>query len=167
MQRRKVKCKACGKELYNVDAFKVSKNNKNIYYCSEDEYIEIYNRKQIKSNCFRYIAELINAPILPPVFIKSVNEVAKFYDYEVIQRTFKRQKEKVLWALGNREFNTEFAKCKYIMSIILNNINAVNNEVKREKEKVNIDRYVETEIFDIPQQVEASNNKKDLSRFLD
>lgn len=134
MRRRKVKCKSCGKEGYNVDFFLVQKGNIKIYYCQEEEYLKIQQAKEDKNKCFETIKEIINEPILTPIFIKNLNTINEFYEYRVIEKTFKEVREIIEKSIQNKDFNSEFSKAKYIFTIISNSIGRVYKKDKKEQE---------------------------------
>lgn len=178
MSRRcKVKCKACGKELINLEAYKVSKNNKNIYYCNEEEYNSITKEENDKSTCLKGVAGILNIAMIPPVLSKQINILREFYEYPVILRTFKDKSSSIIWALENRTFNSEFSKYKYIITIIMNGIDDTKKAMDKERRdmeklfesnKDSNDRAIEIDImnssnFEIKN---TKNNKSDISEFL-
>lgn len=178
MSRRcKVKCKSCGKELINLEAYKVSKNGKNIYYCSEEEYNIITKEEDEKNKCLKEVAKIIKVSMLPPVLTKQINTLREFYEYHVILRTFKDKTDAIRWALEHRTFNSEFTKYKYIITIIMNGIDDTKKAMDKERRdmeklfesnKDSNDRAIEIDImnssnFEIKN---TKNNKSDISEFL-
>lgn len=170
MAKRKCKCKICTNELTTDIAFKVT-NEKgvNSYYCSEDEYNQMMKEKTSKDKCLATITEIFGVKMLPPVMVKKVNELRPFYDYVVIEKTFKEYKDKVKWALESKDFNNEFSKAKYIISIIANNIEQVNKKHMkdiREMERLFVkDEKIVIEDLDITRT--KTNDTSDISAFLD
>ena len=75
-------------------------------------------------------------PCITPAMMKLVNGLNNYYDYKIIKRAFKDNKDSIQWALANKEFNSEFAKCKYIISIILNNIEKSKKAWIKEQEEL-------------------------------
>lgn len=173
IQRRKVKCKKCGKELYNVDAYQVIESTRKLYYCTEEEYKDIQREKEQYNNCLEIVAQITNVKFVPPVMIKKLKEIRRFYDYHIISRTFKECESTIEWSLENREFVNEFAQAKYITSIIANNIAKVDKKIKQEKKELKrifnkSNDNIEIEIMDIPVNTELkSENISDISMFLD
>lgn len=168
---RKVICKICGKQLTNDIAYKVVINGKNQYFCAEEEYIVKQKEKESKDKCIKTIAEILNVKIVPPVMVKKVNELREFYDYTVIEKTFKECSNSIRWALETKDFNSEFAKAKYIISIVVNNIDKVYK--KHIKELRDIERLfskseIEPEIIDLDINRRIDDrNVSDISSFLD
>ena len=172
IQRRKAKCKKCGKELYNTEAYQVIDGNKKSYYITEEEYNEIQKEKEQYNSCLERVAEITNVKLVPPVMIKKINEIRKFYDYYVIERTFKECQAIIQWAIDNRDFNNEFVKTKYITSIIANNIAKVDKKIKQEKEELERlftkSNEIEIEVMDVVLNSEVRNKEvSDISMFLD
>ena len=173
MTKRKVKCKHCKKELYNDEAFKVTLNGKNFYYCNEEEYNSIQREKDEYNSCLLIVAETMNTKFVAPVMVKKIKELRDFYNYNVIGRTFKECKQTIQWSVENKDFNNEFVKAKYITSIVANNIARIDKKIKQEKkeieklfEKSNND--IDLEIMDISANREIKNKDvSDISMFLD
>ena len=87
----------------------------------------------IKEECYKYAEELINLPY-SALMRKKINELAKYYEYEVIYRCFKANRDKIhFWAI-NKTFNNEHALISYVMAIISANINDINKQYKKEQE---------------------------------
>lgn len=172
MRRCKVKCKKCRKELYNTEAYQVVEGTKKYYYCTEEEYNEILKEKEQYNSCLETIAKIINAKFVAPLMIKKVNEIRQFYDYHVIERAFKECQSTIQWSIDNREFNNEFAKAKYIISIVANNIAKVDKKIKQERKELERlftkNNNMEVEIMDIPVNRNIKSKEvSDISMFLD
>lgn len=137
---RRCKCKICGNILTTDIAFKVVKVNTNLYYCSEHEY-NTYNEfklkiKQSKDKLFNTISEIMNFRFVPPVIVNEINKLNSFYSYEVIEQVFKRNEKTIKWNVENKNFNSEFSKIKYIMTIISNNIYSVSIQYEKERKEI-------------------------------
>lgn len=172
MRRCKVKCKKCRKELYNTEAYQIFEGTKKSYYCTEEEYNEILREKEQYNSCLENVAEITSVKFVPPIMIKKINEIRQFYDYYIIERTFKECQSTIQWSMDNREFNNEFAKAKYIMSIVANNIAKVDKKIKQEKKELESlfakGNNIEFEIMDIPVSREIKSKEvSDISMFLD
>ena len=168
---RSVKCKICGNQLTNDIAYKVVVNGKNQYYCSDEEYNAKQKEKESKDKCLKTITEILGSKIVSPVMVKKVNELRKFYDYMVIDKTFKECANTISWALGSKDFNSEFAKTKYIISIVANNIDKVyKKHIKdlKDMERLFSKNEVEPEIIDLDINRPINDrNISDISSFLD
>lgn len=172
MAKRKCRCKLCGKELTTDVAYCVQGKVK-MYYCNEAEYNEVIKQQQIKNECMDYVAEVINMRFTPPAMIKLVNGLNEFYDYIVIKRAFKDNEETIQWVLSNKEFSSEFGKYKYIISIVLNNIDKSYKAYLKEQEELK-KLFNQPNTNDIDIEILNSNRSEvkvkqnsDISMFLD
>ncbi|HDK7194908.1 TPA: hypothetical protein PTV74_003215 [Clostridium botulinum] len=169
---RKCKCRICKKELTTDTAYKVVIDNKNAYYCNEEEYKNTLKTKQLKDNCYNTIKNMLNEPFVTPMMKKEINKLKEFYDYIVIEKTFKECEENIKWFLSNKEYSTEYAKIRYIITIIQNNINSVYKrytEELKEMEKLFKQSNNETIDINIINNSITNNlkNNNDISEFLD
>ena len=133
---RKVKCKKCGKQLTTDTSFKVVRNGKNEYYCSEEEYNELLKEKEERNKCLELISSVFGIEYCPPMVVKELNSIAKHYNYKTIMDTFndKEVKSTVEWFLDNNGFN--FGTVRYVFTIIENNIARVFKQRKKELEQI-------------------------------
>ena len=148
---RKCKCKICGKQLTTDTAYKITNyNGKNTYYCSKEEYDEVNKKKEIENRCYNTISTIMNIPFVTPMLKKQIKKIVEFYDYPIIERTFKENEKAIKWFLDNNEDSSEYGKSRYIMTIIINNINGVARKYKEEQKR-------------IKQLFESNNNNNDIS----
>ena len=133
---RKVKCKICKKQLTTDTSFKVVRNGKNEYYCSEEEYNELLKEKEERNKCLELISSVFGIEFCPPMVVKELNNIAKHYNYETIMDTFNDNEVKntVSWFLDNNGFN--FGTVRYVFTIISNNIARVYKKHQEELEKI-------------------------------
>ena len=133
---RKVKCKICKKQLTIDTSFKVVRNGKNEYYCSEEEYNELLKEKEERNKCLELISSVFGIEFCPPMVVKELNNIAKHYDYKTIIDTFNDDEVKntVGWFLDNNGFN--FGTVRYVFTIISNNIARVYKKRKKELEQI-------------------------------
>ena len=117
--------------------------------------------------------ELINLPY-SALMRKKINELAKYYEYQVIYRCFKADRDKIRFWANNKTFNNEHALVSYIMAIISANINDINKQYKKEQEdlkklfeepKNDIDLDILNSINETPKGKPKVDN--DISDFLD
>lgn len=168
----KCRCKQCGKELTTDIAYCVQGKAKQ-YYCNKEEYDEIIKLQKEKNDCIEYISEVINMKFTPPAMIKLVNGLNEFYDYIVIKRAFKDNKDSIQWALNNKTFNSEFAKYKYIISIVLNNIDKSYKTYLKEQEELNKlfnqseTNEIDVEILNFDRNEVKVKQNSDISMFLE
>lgn len=141
----KVKCRICGQYIDKDKAYRVEKYNKNMYYCSEEEYLE-YKRKQSeqskqKADMYRMIEQFIGKTTNTALF-KEVNIWLSAVDHSTVCRYFKENETRIKAAM-NKEFSSEYAKIRYFSAIVKNNIGSYKDT---EKEVV---RNADTEIYDV------------------
>ena len=169
---RKCKCQICKKQLNTDIAYKIIKNNKNLYYCSKEEYDNNIKEQEIKHSCLDYIAQCMRLKFCTPFVLKEINKLINYYDYPVIKRTFKDNIKSIDWFLDNNENNSEFGKVRYIFTIIQNNINKSAKDYKEEQEKMRLLFKKENDIdIELINKLDNKNNKinniHDISNFLD
>lgn len=165
---RKVKCKICGKELLNTEGYKITKNNKNSYYCSEDEYNELLKKNENRDKCLLEISRILKAKIVPPVLTKQVNELNKFYSYTVIEKVFLENRAYLEKIIESKTFVSEFAKAKYIMTIVMNKIDDVNKRhIKDLEDMAKLFKKNEDEVIEIVElEVKKKRKTSDITSFL-
>lgn len=175
----KVKCKICGNKIERDTAYKIVKEQKtkkvNLYYCSEDEYNKQQEEIKQRDKCYEIVKDILGVPIIKPGLIKQLKTIREFYEYSIITKTFKFKSEDIKWATSNKEFNSEYSKDRYVLAIILNNIEDVKKvhmkdleEMNRlfnkaENNDVNIDIMNDLEVVKPPK----TKKSNDISCFLD
>lgn len=174
---RKCKCKICKKELTTDNAYLVvDEKDKRNYYCTKEEYDEYIKEINNKNKCEKYITDILNVPFLTPMFKKELNKLRKYYSYQIIQRTFKDNLSNIRWFLDNKAGDNDYANMRYIVSIILNNIqkSAKNYNKEQENMKLLFENSNDVKTLDIIDDMynvnKTNNNKKDIhdiSMFLD
>lgn len=138
---RKCTCKIC-KTKGDTDTFhKVTdEKGRNSYYCNQEEYENFINEKNKRKSLLEYIAlEVLNydeGQIIHPIMIKKINEIHKFYDYEVIQECFKENKDTIQYWIKEKNFTNEYNMVSYVMKIIEGNINDAYNKWKHMKKQM-------------------------------
>lgn len=170
---RKCKCQICKTDLMTDIAYKITdEKGKSKYYCNEQEYTQMIKDKDDKNRCINILCEILHIPYAPPVLIKEIDKIRKHYQYEVIYRTIKESEKTIQWFISNNEDASEYAKARYIATVVSNNINKVKKkydielkaiqELFNKKEKQTID-------IDIMNNISTSSNKNisDISDFLD
>ena len=125
--------------------------------------------KVTKAKCLETITKIMNVKILTPIMTKKVNELRAFYDYVVIEKTFKECENNIRRALKTKDFNSEFAKAKYILSIIVNNIDKVYKKHLKDLEDMKRMFSKDEQIIVEDLQINKSKNSNisDISAFLD
>nr|WP_308545870.1 hypothetical protein [uncultured Lachnoclostridium sp.]DAF89816.1 MAG TPA: protein of unknown function (DUF3330) [Siphoviridae sp. cteLh2] len=166
---RQCKCQICGKTLYTNEAYRVSFNKKNKYFCSEEEYQKDLQLKKEKENCYSVVAEIMEVPFITPMMKKEIGNLNQFYNFAIIEKTFKECEQNIKWFLSNNNSSSEYGKTRYVITIIQNNINSVAKKYKqlqntREKELQKI-QTVDVDIINIS--TNEVNNTSDITQWLD
>lgn len=166
---RQCKCQICGKTLYTNEAYRVSFNKKNKYFCSEEEYQKDLQLKKEKENCYSVVAEIMEVPFITPMMKKELGSLNQFYKFAIIEKTFKECEQNIKWFLSNNNSSSEYGKTRYVITIIQNNINSVAKKYKqlqntREKELQKI-QTVDVDIINIS--TNEVNNASDITQWLD
>lgn len=166
---RQCKCQICGKTLYTNEAYRVSFNKKNKYFCSEEEYQKDLQLKKEKEDCYSVVAEIMEVPFITPMMKKEIGNLNQFYNFAIIEKTFKECEQNIKWFLSNNNSSSEYGKTRYVITIIQNNINSVAKKYKqlqntREKELQKI-QTVDVDIINIS--TNEVNNTSDITQWLD
>lgn len=150
MRVYKCKCQICGKELTTDVAYKTKKGSRNAYYCSEEEFKKEQSLTENRDNCYYTAGRILRVPLITPSMKKEINSLSQYYDYIVIERTFKEQKEVIQRFLDRGSSNSEYAKMKYIMTIIQNNINKVHTAyISEQKAKKDLFKKSQQQTIDV------------------
>jgi hypothetical protein len=169
---RKCVCKACKKELTTDKAYKVTINEKSKYYCSEDEYNDLLKEQEERNHCLEAISNHMRLKFVTPYIQKEINKLKEYYNYIVIEKCFKENEKVINWFLDNNENSSEFGKCRYIFTIIQNNINKTEKKHKKELEEMKL-MFEQTQSntidVDIMNNISQTPNRQvsDISSFLD
>jgi hypothetical protein len=147
----------------------VSFNKKNKYFCSEEEYQKDLQLKKEKENCYSVVAEIMEVPFITPMMKKEIGNLNQFYNFAIIEKTFKECEQNIKWFLSNNNSSSEYGKTRYVITIIQNNINSVAKKYKqlqntREKELQKI-QTVDVDIINIS--TNEVNNTSDITQWLD
>lgn len=138
LPRRRCKCQVCKKSGFTDEFYRVQKGNRNLYYCTEDEYINHTVEMSNRTELIRFIATNIwrceNPLMVPHVLQKRLKELAAVYNYEVILRTVIKHKDTLAyWMNLEGKFDNDHGKSSYFMAIINNNINFEYRKWKEEQ----------------------------------
>ena len=164
------KCRYCKKELKRQNAYKVTENNKNIYYCNEDHYL-LYekqlekNRVQniIKNKVFETIYEIFEEEqVTHTALYKEMNELDSIYGYRNILDYLNENKDMLSDIMSSKDFKNEYAKIRYFSAILKNNMSDFIKTSSLKKEN-NINREVEYE--DVSNNFHRKKKKKSLEEY--
>lgn len=116
-----VKCKNCDKKIERDSAFKVIVNNKNQYYCNENEYLEKNKEKDFKDKVYEIANDIFGYIVINTTLMKEIKSIAKTSSYYNIYNYILENKQ-MLDKVMNKDFNNEYGKIKYFSTIIKNNL---------------------------------------------
>ena len=171
---RKVKCQICKKELTNETAYKVTKGNKNLYYCSQEEYEDMLGEKGRKDRFYQFLAQELHQQYIPPMVTREINNLLKTFGYDTIKQTFIECKEPIHKFLEQQGYLIQYNTCRYIFAIIGNNIVRVDKQRQKEIEALfepvaQVVVEEEQEMIDLPiitPKHKINNNSHDISSLL-
>ena len=137
----KAKCKICGAELDTKTAYKVTdKNGKNKYFCSASEFETEEERKkkaaEDKDRVYRLICDIMGEKeIISTALWKEWQVWNKVADNEKIAKYLEENKD-YLSSVIARLSSSEYARIRYLSTIIRDKIKAFKPKVEVEKPKV-------------------------------
>lgn len=152
-----VKCKCHGIKIERDTAYKVVINNKNQYYCNEQEYINIQNTKKIKDDTYNSINEVFGYKVVNTAIFKEINELLETTDYQTITSLI-ISKSKYLSNILAKDFNSEYGKIRYFIAIIKNGLKDFQIQNKTE-----VIKQFDNEVFEPKYKPKA--RKKSLSEY--
>lgn len=122
----KCKCRICGTPHNTEDAYRVVVNNKNQYYCSQEEYEKELERKkkvaENKDRVYRLICDIMEErDIINTALYKEWQVWNKVADNEKIAKYLEENKE-YLTSVMTRLGSSEYARIRYLSAIIRDKI---------------------------------------------
>ena len=140
----KAKCKICGADLDTKTAFKMTdKNGKNKYFCSQSEFeAEEARKKKVaedKDRVYRLICDIMGEKeIINTILFKEWQEWLKVSDNAKIG-DYLAENEEYLTSMISKLRSSEFAKIRYLSTIIRDKIKAYKPKLKIEQHEKTID----------------------------
>lgn len=116
------KCKACGKEIDRKTAYKIIEKEKNLYYCSEEEYKKVMKMKKAIEDTHLLICDIFGYQVLHTVLNKEWNAWREITNDTMILRYLKENKAKLSEAMQRKSFASEYASIRYFSAILKNNL---------------------------------------------
>ena len=169
---RKCKCQICQKELTTDKAYKVTINGRSKYYCSEDEYNDLIKQQEERQHCFDIVLKYMGLKFATPQVKQEVNKLKEYYEYRVIEKCFKENENAIHWFLNHNENSSVFGKCRYVFTIIQNNINKTDKRHKKDLEQMKAmfnqsQNNIDIDIMNLSENKESTRIVSDISNFLD
>lgn len=116
-----VKCRICATKIERNDAYKITVNGKNEYYCNEKEYKQKLKQTADKDNTFKFINEIFGYEVTNSVLFKELKEISVRHPYDRIY-AFLCNNRAMLERSMSKSFTSEYGKIRYFTTIIKNNI---------------------------------------------
>ena len=135
------KCQICKTELDSKTSFKVTdKNGKNKYFCSKEEYeAEEQRKKKVaedKDRVYRLICDIMGEPeIINTILFKEWQIWLKVADNEKIGKYLEENKEYLTSVIARLQ-SSEFAKIRYLSTIIKDKIKGFVPRVEADKPRI-------------------------------
>ena len=146
----KAKCKICGSELDTKTAYKITdKNGKNKYFCSQSEFEAEEERKnkaaEDKDKVYYLICDILGKKeVLNTALWKEKALWNKAFSDEFIAKYLEEKKDYLSSAIA-RLSGTEYAKIRYLSTIIRDKIKAFKPKViETAPPKVVVEEHYET-----------------------
>ena len=116
-----VKCRICGAKTERNNAYKVTINGKNEYYCNEQEYKQKQKQIADRTNTINIINEIFGYEITNSAMNKELKEISTNHSFDKIY-SFLYDNKSMLERSLNKTFSSEYGKIRYFTTIIKNNI---------------------------------------------
>ncbi len=131
------KCKICGRELDSKTAYKITVGKINKYFCSKEEYDTEAKRKQKekedKDKVYRLICDILGEKeIINTILFKEWQIWLKVADNEKIGNYLEENREHLTSVIGRLQ-SSEFARIRYLSTIIKDKIKGFVPKVKIDK----------------------------------
>lgn len=127
-----VNCKCHGKKIDRETAYKVTSNQKNFYYCSENDYRKMQTLQKEKNLLFECVNLIFGYKVINSALFKEIAEIEKSYNHKLIREYMQANKD-YLSKVMQKDFVSEYAKIRYFSAIIKNSI---SDYAKAQKKKV-------------------------------
>lgn len=168
LKGRKVKCYATGEIGNSLTFYKAPDKH---YYKNK----KIYEQRKRDIELHKQIIDIIVDDFLnyqhgqkfPTILTKKLAEL-KFYPNEVILKTIEKCKSTIQYYMDNKEFDSDYGKIGYIFAIIVNNINDIYRDWKRNQiiETKQTVQNIENQNITI-ENIGTKNTGKDISKWLE
>lgn len=122
----KCKCRICGASLNTKDAYKVVVNNKNQYYCNQNEYEnDLAQKKKVaedKKKIYDLICDIMGQKdIINTALWKEKAVWNKAFSDEIIAKYLAENKNYLTSAIARLD-SSEYAKIRYLSAILKNSL---------------------------------------------
>lgn len=130
MSNRRVKCRFCDKFTIQKEAYKVSNNGKNEYYCNKEHYDQAVSNKENRAKVLDICDEIFEIKVSKDTFfLKELKVVTETTKLEVLADYLSENMIDLDVALS-KDFKTLNFKIRYFFAIVRKNIQAFELEQK-------------------------------------
>lgn len=157
-------CKYCNKKISTKDAYVEKKHAKtstkvySYYYCDKSEYYKYINRTSYRNQINDTLKYLIGCNISYNLFQKELGNEYKLNDGKNLCDYLVEQRDKLDILLQSKDFNTLYAKSKYLISVIKNNL---ANYISNTKQDITVNlTSVITDMETVNTNTYKNNNKR-------
>ena len=116
---RNVKCRLCGKLIPINAAYKITKDNKNAYFCNELEYETAVTNADDNGRIVRAIKYILNRPIDKLLSIE-INLWVQIKDRHTLSCFLIDKRDYLRETIERKEFETNSHETRYLSAVIKN-----------------------------------------------
>ena len=158
---RMVKCKACGKQISQADAYKhihttSSGKTQNHYYCSFKEYETVERDKALYKEIQYVTDNILGRPITNNTRNKEIQELHEVYSYETILRCIRAKAEDIKNLIAYNHIEGDYQQIRYMLQVIKNCIYDFANE---DAKKNDWSQYKKVEELEVYEEKEETNDE--------
>lgn len=112
---------------------------KNSYYCNENEYIKIKEKKELKDNMYNTINQIFGRKVINTILFKEIGFIETIHGYKKISQ-YLLENEKYLTSVLEKDFNSEYAQIRYFSAILKNSLSDFKmEEIRNDKKEIQAD----------------------------
>lgn len=162
MAARRVKCRDTGEYSTSDVAYKAPDGK---YYSSEAAYSSSVIQKESRSQCIELWYELLQYQAWQkmPSLVFSKLKSWEPYGYDVVYATMNGERQRINWALVNKQFKNDSQCIAYLCAIIENNLNDYYKVINYARKKEAVVHKVE---IDDEAPIQVQRTRKDVSNLL-
>lgn len=121
-----VKCQCCGTMVDRKTAYKVETKSKNMYYCSEQEYIRMITAKaeiqKTEHEIMQMIYEIFGYEIKNTILFNELREIRKTFTLNILYHYMIDNYQEIGNYMSTKAFKNEYNKVRYFSAILKNNL---------------------------------------------
>ena len=132
---RKVKCKICSQQIDTDNAYCITKINENTgkktnsYYCSEEEYLEDKEKKELWLENMRIIDYIIGYTCISKIKANELKDIESAYSRKQLYNCLINNADEIKRYLDEKGIYEEYGKLAYIFACVKNKIKDDSNNI--------------------------------------